>query len=617
VDPIFVHSLFRSGSTYVFNAFRRSTSGYWCYQEPLNEYVRHVASTPERLLEIDGHDASLLRHPLLERPYFWEFYQVRNAIAALFRKEFSYDGFFMAADHSSFGALTGYLQRLIDSANGRPFLQCCRTFGRVAALRDTLGGTHIHLWRNPHDQWWSYQVGDYFDATTQLIYNAADLPTMLAAVKEICVIPSFHDQDIDEELAHARGHRLAARDSYIAFYALWMYSLLACEQATKVSINIDSLSSSSQYRQQTLSALTVAGIGALDFSDCSIAQAQFGAADMTFFSEGEDVVHALFQRHGVTTDEIATSLDLRARHASPSRRRVADLVASSTRVRDVAIRQMNVIAETQRSKNVQHADLVAAADIAASQRQQITSIQAALTDREKELAQSLARSSALAEELAGARRQVMDTSNALDEARARLDTQELALASMRQRSERLYDELKSVGTKLQDADRETHRWWTVADDTSRHLQSIYTSRSWRLTAPLRKVNAWRKRIVETPGIGTAALAELPRRAVRLLLLAAWSHAHDRPERRALYVRLLSPFPRLYARLRGFAFAHALVSAAVTRASQRALPDLPATSDDIAWDDYPISVREVHAQLMRARDAGNGTAVQRTPASMMQ
>ena len=617
MDPIFVHSLFRSGSTYLFNAFRRSTAGYWCYQEPLNEYVRHVARAPERLLEIDGHDASLLRHPLLERPYFWEFYQVRNAIATLFRKEFSYDGFFMAADNPSFGDLTGYLRRLIDSAKGRPFLQCCRTFGRLKALRDTLGGTHIHLWRNPHDQWWSYQVGDYFDATTQLIYNAADLPTMLAAAKEICGIPSFHDQDIDEELAHARSHRLAAREGYMAFYTLWMYSLLTCEQAAKLSINIDSLSSSNKYRQQTLAALAVTGIEALDFSDCSIAQAQFGAADMTFFSEAEDLVHDLFLSHGVATDEIAAALDLRACHASPARRRVADLAASSTRVREFAIRQMDVIAETQRVTNIQRADLVAAADVAASQRQRITSTQATLNDREKELAQSLARSSALTEELADARRRLTEISNALDQARGRLDTQELALASMRQRSDRLYDELTAVGTKLQDADRETHRWWAVADDTSRHLQSIYASRSWRLTAPLRKVNAWRKRIVETPGIGTTALAELPRRAVRLLLLAAWSHAQDRPERRALYVRLLSPFPRLYARLRGFAFAHAPVSAAATQASQRALPDLPATSDDIAWDEYPISVREVHAQLMRARDAGDGTAIQRTPASTMR
>jgi hypothetical protein len=266
---------------------------------------------------------------------------------------------------------------------------------------------------------------------------------------------------------------------------------------------------------------------------------------------------------------------------------------------------------------------VAAADVAASQCQRIASAQAALADREKELAQSHARSSALTEELTDARRQGTGMSNALDEARARLDTQNaqldaqgLALASMRQRSERLYDELTAVGTKLQDASRETHRWWTVADDTSRHLQSIYASRSWRLTAPLRRVNAWRKRIVETSGIGTTALAELPRRAVRLLLLAAWSHAHDRPERRALYVQLLSPFPRLYARLRGFAFAHVSVSAVVTPASRQALPD-PAMSDDIAWDEYPISVREVYAQLIRARDAAHAIAGQRMPASTMQ
>jgi hypothetical protein len=40
--PIFVHSLFRSGSTYLFEVFRRSPDGYWCYQEPLNEHLRHA-----------------------------------------------------------------------------------------------------------------------------------------------------------------------------------------------------------------------------------------------------------------------------------------------------------------------------------------------------------------------------------------------------------------------------------------------------------------------------------------------------------------------------------------------------------------------------------------------
>ena len=35
--PIFVHSVFRSGSVYIFNVFRRSKYKYYSLQEPLHE----------------------------------------------------------------------------------------------------------------------------------------------------------------------------------------------------------------------------------------------------------------------------------------------------------------------------------------------------------------------------------------------------------------------------------------------------------------------------------------------------------------------------------------------------------------------------------------------------
>ena len=237
------------------SVFRRSPAGYWCYQEPLHEYIRHVADAPDRLLEISSRDGSLLRHPTLDKPYFWEFYQVRDAIAPLFRKELSYDGFFATTDSSSFRNLVSYLRALIDTAQGRPFFQCCRTTGRSTALREALAGTHIHLWRNPHDQWWSYQVGDYFNATTQRIFNAADLPPPLLAVKASCGIADFHDDDIDKELAHDRNRRLAAREDYVSFYALWLYSMLACDRTADLSLNIDALTMSAAYRQRVLDAL--------------------------------------------------------------------------------------------------------------------------------------------------------------------------------------------------------------------------------------------------------------------------------------------------------------------------------------------------------------------------
>jgi hypothetical protein len=574
--PIFVHSLFRSGSTYLFEVFRRSPAGYWCYQEPLNEHLRHAADAPDRLLEISSRDSSLLRHPTLDKPYFWEFYQVRGAIAPLFRKELSYDGFFATPDSSSFRNLVSYLRGLIDSAQGRPFFQCCRTTGRSGALREALAGTHIHLWRNPHDQWWSYQVGDYFNATTQRIFNAADLPPPLVAVKASCGIADFHDDDIEKELAHDRNHRLAAREDYVSFYALWLYSMLVCERTADLSLNIDALTTSAAYRQRVLDTLTRIGIRDLDFSDSSIARAPFGAAELAFFAETEDQVHRIFLDHDIRSDDLAAALELRTRHAGAPPTKFADAAAASSRLRDVAARQMNALAKTQR-------DLIDASRIAEMRQIDLEAAQSARDTLASELAEAHSRVANLASDLA--------------EMSARLDGKEVELASARQRLERLNDELRAAGLRLAEAQFETHRWWAVADDTRHHLHAIYASRSWRLTAPLREINAWRKRLAGRADVGVAALDNMPRRAVQRLLLAAWAHVRGHPERRARFVRLLAPFPKLYAHLRAFAFAHA-PAVAPSIASSESL----AAAENVRWNEYPKSVQQVHAQLMRARAA---------------
>ena len=199
-EPIFVHSMFRSGSTYLFSVFRRSESNYWCYQEPLHEYIRHVSDAPHRLLEVHHTLGSALRHPDLEKPYFWEYYEVKDAIAPLFTKQMSYDWFFIGEGREEFDKVGTYLRCLVEEAKGTPFLQCCRSFGRVTGLRNTFVGKHIHLWRNPWDQWWSYQVDGYFDATSHLILNALEPPTVLTVVKILCGIPDFHDPDIEKEI---------------------------------------------------------------------------------------------------------------------------------------------------------------------------------------------------------------------------------------------------------------------------------------------------------------------------------------------------------------------------------------------------------------------------------
>ena len=85
-SPIFIHSLFRSGSTYIFNVFRDSEAGYWCYQEPLNEHLLFASDAPEKLLEIDKQTASHLRHPVLKKPYFDEFFPSLKKLVTYFVK---------------------------------------------------------------------------------------------------------------------------------------------------------------------------------------------------------------------------------------------------------------------------------------------------------------------------------------------------------------------------------------------------------------------------------------------------------------------------------------------------------------------------------------------------
>jgi hypothetical protein len=130
---------------------------------------------------------------------------------------------------------------------------------------------------------------------------------------------------------------------------------------------------------------------------------------------------------------------------------------------------------------------------------------------------------------------------------------------------------------------------------------------------LREINAWRKRLAGQAEVGVAALDNMPRRAVQRLLLATWAHVRGHPERRARFVRLLAPFPKLYAHLRAFAFAHAAVTPPSAPPDPRVAPfGSLAAAENVQWDEYPNSVQQVHAQLMRARAAAARAAGQAQP-----
>jgi hypothetical protein len=302
-SPIFIHSLFRSGSTYLFNVFRRSDSGYWCYQEPLNEKLIQRATETNGFLKSRQGVSEILRHPELNKPYFYEYHVVTDVIVKYFQEAFSYDQFFDSGK-DDFVEITTYLTALRNGAQGRPVLQCCRSTGRVARLQAECGGVHIFLWRNPWDQWWSYKADRYFESRNLFISNAKYLPEFLQALKKELDIPDLRNANPSVKHAYCSNRFLDSTASYKLFYALWCHAMLEAKPSCKLSISIDQLSMSDTYRDEILKELELLGVGGLDFTNCSLPMASYGESDGTFFLKSEDRIHELLLLYGYSNEQV-------------------------------------------------------------------------------------------------------------------------------------------------------------------------------------------------------------------------------------------------------------------------------------------------------------------------
>lgn len=340
--PVFIHSLFRSGSTYLFDVFRQSPAKYWCYQEPENEILLELADTTDPVADT-GRANALLRHPPLDRPYLAEFMPIRDEVVRLFRRDFPYDSFFLAEEDEE-PDLRRYLELLITHAQGRAVLQFCRSTGRIDWLRRNFGGRHLFLWRHPWDQWWSYKVTPYFDTANLLILNAHKVPPVFEEIRTALRFAPHRDTTLEREFAYFDSHGLNDKESYFLFFAIWYHAMHEGLRSADADIGIDALSRSAEYRQEMLGRLEAIGIAGLDFSSCAIPQSCFLDTDRAFFLPIEERVHRLFERHGYPAATAARIADLVARMPSGEPEPAKDL----ERIRELARRNFSAASSTKR-----------------------------------------------------------------------------------------------------------------------------------------------------------------------------------------------------------------------------------------------------------------------------
>jgi len=312
-QPIFIHALFRTGSTYMFEVFRRLGSQYMCFQEPLHEIALH-AKTDTAILNDpqDTQKANVLRHPPLSRSYFSELYEVADACLPHLQERDIYDGYF-GTDTRPRGI--DYWQSLIEQAAARPVIQECRSAGRIEGIRRQLGGHHVYLWRNPWDQWWSYQVSPYFDLTTQLIFNASSRPPLVQLVSEHIGFQPLPLGPLEVAYDHFSRRLLSPDHAYQAFYTLWLLGLhQGCKHADQL-VNIDQLSANATARRHAVAALERVGVSGLSLDDCHSPVSSFTDKEQARFNELEQEIHQLWIEAGLPESDLQRLLTLRQQAA--------------------------------------------------------------------------------------------------------------------------------------------------------------------------------------------------------------------------------------------------------------------------------------------------------------
>jgi len=248
-DPVFLHSSFRTSSTWLWLAFRRVPE-VLAYYEFFSEALNTL--TPQAAISVDA-SVWRSRHPQ-SSPYFMEYLPLLNPEGgcAKYEKDFSFNSFIPLGGFNS--SLTssehGYVKSLIDNAHQQtliPVLSCTRSLGRISALKRAFSGYHICLRRNLLHQWNSYS-GQKRTGNAYFINSLFEI-----------IYANRHDKFMQTlagfvELRRSKAHEgpnvsLSHDDTFVVFTAFHLYFDLLSTRSVDQVIDVSSLADS-RYRTE-------------------------------------------------------------------------------------------------------------------------------------------------------------------------------------------------------------------------------------------------------------------------------------------------------------------------------------------------------------------------------
>lgn len=144
-DIVFITSRFRSGSTLLWNLFRK-TPHCTAYYEPFNE--RQWFNKKMRGGNVDT------THRGVEE--YWAEYDNLSALSQTYDEDWIRNALCMSK-HSWDPQMKRYIEQMVEAASGRPILQFNRIDFRLPWIKHHFPNAKIlHLYRHPRDQWCSF-----------------------------------------------------------------------------------------------------------------------------------------------------------------------------------------------------------------------------------------------------------------------------------------------------------------------------------------------------------------------------------------------------------------------------------------------------------------------------
>jgi len=299
---IFIHSLFRTGSTYFWNKFRKRKQ-YCCYYEPFHQGIISMSMENPAPWSHDRNTTRAMGHPNLEKDYMFEYRELlrQNQVGVPhFDKAFSFDNFCLTGPNQE---QKKYIDFLIKNAGEKiPLFQFNRSALRIRWFKKYYPkGLHIYMIRNPHDQFDSYRLMqqeqnlDIF-LTMDLIVSGVNVKVSpFDKLAQNVPLFEYHSENFEDEVAVYQ--RLlpiySIEDKYFIFYFIWFASLVDNLLNADIIASIDLLSSSETYRQKITLDFNNRQVHDIDFGDAGVRKRAADVIDEEVMTEIQETVQSI------------------------------------------------------------------------------------------------------------------------------------------------------------------------------------------------------------------------------------------------------------------------------------------------------------------------------------